>query len=226
MKLVFISDSHLRHVDNLNFPIIPFCDILIHAGDQTWMGTEEEVSLFGKWLYEQSARIKIIIPGNHDWLAERNPGLYREILQVKNTHILIDEAIEIEGIKFYGSPYSPKFGNWAFATYPGEHAEQKWASIPDDTDILITHGPPLGIGDLVLRNENTGCQELRKRVYDIKPKIHVFGHIHEAYGAYNARGSKMVKPSILPGKTLFLNASLCDLAYEPINKPFEVIYGE
>lgn len=226
MRLIFISDSHLAHRDSPSrFPVIPDGDILVHAGDATWMGTEEEIKQYADWFLKLPHRHKVSTAGNHDWLGQLNPALYREILKADNHYILIDESVELEGIKFYGSPFSPRFGNWAFPLNAGKDDEEKWAKIPNDTDILITHGPPLWIGDRCGNGDRAGSPALYKRVLEIRPKVHVFGHIHEAYGPYLANGERMRKPKIRDGQTLFLNAAICDLSYDPINKPFEVIYG-
>jgi Icc-related predicted phosphoesterase len=129
-------------------------------------------------------------------------------------YYLLDEELELEGLKFYGSPYQPEFCNWAFNLPRGPQLARKWAKIPDDTDVLITHGPPGGILDRVAGGELVGCNDLRKRVKEINPKLHVFGHIHEAYGWH------------WEDKTIFVNAANCDLGYNPINKPVVVEIGE
>jgi len=90
----------------------------------------------------------------------------------------------IEGVKFYGSPWQPRFFDWAFNLDRGEEIKKKWDLIPMDTDVLITHGPPYGILDLTHEGEKVGCEELMKAVLRVQPKIHIFGHIHEAYGEY------------------------------------------
>ncbi len=119
-------------------------------------------------------------------------------------------AVEIDGLKIYGSPWQPRFYDWAFNLNRGAELEEKWRLIPPDTDVLITHGPPHGILDEVERQyyiENTGCEELRKRVEMICPKLHVFGHIHCGYGQIEKFGTE------------FVNASNCDEEYNPVNLP-------
>jgi Icc-related predicted phosphoesterase len=112
-------------------------------------------------------------------------------------------------IKFWGSPWQPPFMNWAF-NVPRDELYKYWEMIPLDTDILITHGGPEGIRDFTLDNQQHGCSSLRHYVEKINPALHVFGHIHEAYGA------------MVQGETLFVNACTCTRSYNPINKPIIV----
>ncbi len=209
MRIVCISDTH-----NCNRQIdVPDGDLLIHSGDATITGTVEEIKLFSKWFALLPHKHKIFVAGNHDWLFERNDELARSLLD-KNTTYLRDSSVEIEGIKIYGSPWQPRFFDWAFNLMRGPELAEKWRLIPDDVDILITHGPPHGILDEVPRQwgiENTGCEELRKRVDDISAKgnlkLHVFGHIHCGHGRFDLNG------------TTFINASVCDEDYRPTQPP-------
>ena len=124
-----------------------------------------------------------------------------------------DSGITIDGIKIWGSPIQPEFFNWAFNRKRGAEIDKHWQLIPDDTDILVTHGPPFGYLDETARMERVGCVDLLKRIDEIKPKVHVFGHIHEGYGtAINDRD------------TLFINASVLDEHYRLVNEPicFEI----
>lgn len=204
-KIVCLSDTH-----NCNEQIsVPAGDILIHAGDATIRGSIPEVVAFNKWFANLPHRIKIFVAGNHDWLFETNNLYARELLHHKIIY-LQDSFTEIEGLKIYGSPYQPRFYDWAFNLNRGAELAEKWESIPVDTDILITHGPPHGILDEVPRQfwiENTGCEELIKKVEEIRPKAHIFGHIHCGYGTMEKFGVK------------FINASNCDESYEPTNAP-------
>jgi Icc-related predicted phosphoesterase len=120
-----------------------------------------------------------------------------------NAHYLQDQSVIIEGLKFYGSPWQPTFHNWAFNKDRGEKIKTEWDKIPSDTDVLITHGPPFGILDKTVDNEKVGCEELLLAVNRIKPKIHIFGHIHENYGEIKLNG------------THFINPSSCDYNYIP-----------
>lgn len=208
MRIVCISDTH-----NCNEQIkVPDGDILIHAGDATVTGRVDEIVLFNSWFAKLPHKHKIFVAGNHDWLFETNNNYARQILSDEIIY-LQDSSVEIEGLKFYGSPFQPRFFDWAFNLMRGAELAEKWKLIPDDTNILITHGPPNGILDEVPRKyfvENTGCEELRKRVEQIKPKLHVFGHIHRGYGQTEQFGVK------------FVNASNCDESYEPTQQPIVI----
>lgn len=212
MKIVCLSDTH-----NCNKQIeVPDGDLLIHSGDATINGTIPEITAFNKWFSSLPHKHKIFVAGNHDWLFERENAVARRLLDSSIIY-LQDSSCDIEGLKIYGSPWQPRYFDWAFNLMRGAELAEKWKLIPNDTNILITHGPPNGILDLVPRqyfNENTGCEELRKRVEDIAPlghlKLHIFGHIHCGYGTDEKFGVK------------FVNASNCDEAYQPSQPPFVI----
>ena len=211
LKIVCISDTH-----NCNDEIsVPDGDILIHSGDATIRGTVDEIILFNEWFVGLPHKYKIFVAGNHDWLFETNNRFARSLLD-NSIIYLQDSAVEIENLKIYGSPWQPRFFDWAFNLNRGAELAEKWKLISDDTDILITHGPPNGILDEVPRKyfvENTGCEELRKKVEELRLKnlkLHVFGHIHCGYGLTEKFGVK------------FVNASNCDESYEPTNLPIVV----
>ncbi len=213
MKIVCISDTH-----NCNAEIqVPDGDILIHAGDATIRGTQPEVEEFLSWFSALPHRQKIFVAGNHDWLYEHDNRFARLLTADSNIKYLEDSFIEIEGLKIYGSPWQPRFFDWAFNLNRGREIAEKWQMIPDDADVLITHGPPHGILDEVAKKywtENTGCEELRKKIEQIsrsgKLKLHVFGHIHCGYGQHTEFGVK------------FVNASVCDESYAPTQPPIVV----
>jgi len=126
--------------------------------------------------------------------------------ELTNCTYLEDSAVKIAGLKIYGTPWQPEFGGWAFNLKRGEECVRKWNLIPEDTDVLITHGPPLGFGDLCSTGIRAGCVDLLQSVQNrVKPKYHVYGHIHEGYGVRS------------DGKILFINASTCDINYLPCN---------
>ncbi len=208
MKIVCLSDTH-----NCNAQIeVPDGDILIHAGDATVTGSIPEIEAFNDWFANLPHKYKVLIAGNHDWLFETNNLYARKLLSDKIIY-LQDSFTEIEGLKIYGSPWQPRFFDWAFNLMRGAELAEKWKLIPDDTDILITHGPPSGILDEVPRKffvENTGCEELIKKVEELAKKnlkLHIFGHIHCGYGRSEKFGVK------------FVNASNCDESYEPTQPP-------
>jgi Icc-related predicted phosphoesterase len=208
MKIVAISDTHSKH----GKVAIPECDFLIHAGDATWRGTLPEMEDFAQWFEAQPARHKVFIPGNHELVFKENLPHSLEWVRrhCPSLHILIDQSVEIEGLKLYGSPWQPEFCNWAWNLPRGQALAEKWALIPEDVDILITHGPPYGILDAT--HVPLGCEALRERLAHIRPKAHIFGHIHESYG------DKRV------GNTHYYNVSICDGDYRPINA-VTVIHG-
>lgn len=205
MRIVCLSDTH-----NCNEEIdVPGGDILIHSGDATIRGTIDEIVLFNEWFAKLPHKHKIFVAGNHDWLFETNPKLAQSLLDT-NINYLQDSFVEIEDLKIYGAPWQPWFFDWAFNLRRGEPLAEKWKLIPNDTDILITHGPPNGILDQTPAGDFAGCEELRSRVEEIKPKLHIFGHIHCGYG----RAEKF--------SVKFVNASNCDEAYEPSNHPIVI----
>ncbi|MBK04634.1 MAG: metallophosphoesterase [Deltaproteobacteria bacterium] len=201
MRIVAISDTHTKH----NQFDIPDGDVLIHAGDFTSRGKQKEIRRFNNFLGTLPHKHKVVIAGNHDFALENEPELAEPMLT--NCTYLRDSSIVIEGVKIYGSPWQPEFFNWAFNLPRGEPLKEKWEQIPDDTDILITHGPPYGILDKTARGEHVGCEELIKIVLKKKPAYHIFGHIHEAAGEIKQDGIH------------FINASLLNLQYKPAFAP-------
>lgn len=205
MRIVCLSDTHNQEIET------PDGDILIHAGDATVHGTHEEILEFNRWFAALPHKRKIFVAGNHDWLFETNPVMARALLD-KSIVYLQDRAIEIAGLKFYGSPWQPRFYDWAFNLNRGREIAEKWEMIPSGVDILITHGPPYGILDRTAYGDNAGCEELMKKVAELRPKAHIFGHIHEGYGMNEEFG------------VTFINASNCNESYFPVNPPivFEI----
>lgn len=217
MKIVFISDTHNQH-DQVQ---VPDGDILIHAGDATMLGRMNEVAGFGVWFRSLPHKHKIFVAGNHDWMFAKNRMMALQILnngliggeRKPEVIYLEDSAVEIEGLKIYGSPWQPTFFDWAFNLDRGAAIKHKWDLIPEGLDILITHGPPMNILDQIaahLGSEHLGCEELMAAVERVKPKIHVFGHIHGGYGE-----AKYVN-------THFINAANCNEQYKPVNAPIVV----
>ena len=210
MRIVPISDTHN------NKPTLPEGDLLIHAGDLTVLGSEQEVKDAAAWLKEISPRYThgvVLVPGNHDFLFEeslpnllnekrgkrivRNAPLARKIMEDAGIKLLINQSTEINNVKIYGSPTSLWFNDWAFNVRPSEMAKE-WENIPDNTEILITHGPPYGIGDLTKRGGHVGCQALVYRLKTLNNlKMHIFGHIHEGAGTSFFNNKLMVNASVL-----------------------------
>ena len=205
MEIVAISDTHNKHEQ----VILGSGDILIHAGDATNLGTEKEVLKFLNWFREQDFRLKILVPGNHDFLYEKSPGFARILTEENEIVLLIDETIEIEGLVIHGSPQTPWFMDWAFNVERGPDIAKYWEKIPEKTDILITHGPPHNILDTI-NEEHAGCEELTMRVLQVKPKAHIFGHIHQSYGFTKF------------GDTGFYNVAQCNEASRIENLPQKI----
>jgi len=208
MRIVCISDTHSQHTRIR----VPAGDVLIHAGDATNTGSEQEVRAFLAWFAKLPHAHKILIAGNHDWLFQKNPGKAAELLAAHSgITYLQDSGVEIEGIRFWGSPWTPVFMDWAFnLPRRGERLKQVWGQVPEGTDVLISHGPPHQILDTVPKSTFLGCEVLRSRISELRPKLCVFGHIHHSWGAVQA-------PS-----TLLINASICDEKYHPIHQPIVV----
>lgn len=215
-RITFISDTHTKH-DKLN-GFLPGGDILLHSGDLTSRGYITEIKNFMKW-YDNinNYDTKVFIAGNHDFgFQDDNQKLrglltgYKTIDYLQDDWMMVGEEYE-KMVKIWGSPWQPEFYNWAFNLPRGEKIKEKWDMIPVDTDILITHGPPFSKLDYVpYDNINVGCEELMKRVEEVKPKIHVFGHIHEGHGY------------VFDGNTHYINAAVLNGRYEFRNKPLTV----
>jgi predicted phosphodiesterase len=208
MKIVAISDFHGF------FPLVPPCDLLLIAGDVCpmknhnvdfqagWLDTD-----FRYWLRSLTHVGQVIgIAGNHDFVFERAP---QRVPGDLSWIYLQDSATEFTGLKFWGTPWQPWFHDWAFNGRP-DLLKEKWALIPNDTDVLVVHGPPLSIGDGVPERggvRHTGCPHLLQRIEEIKPRLVVFGHIHPGAGVY------------VHGTTLLVNASLLDDSYRMVHEP-------
>jgi len=213
-KITFISDTHNKHKHLTSKGmgnILGSGDILVHAGDCTSMGQKHEINEFLKWFSNTEFEHKIFIAGNHDFGFEEQTDIAQEYKNLGITY-LFDNDITIDGIKFYGSPWQPEFHNWAFNLPRGEELAAKWEKIPDDVDILITHGPAYGILDYAPIGGHVGCEELYRKIAEVKPKIHVCGHIHDGYGQKTMGGIE------------FLNASVLNDRYEYAHKPIVVEY--
>lgn len=231
MKIVAISDTHNRHKkikkfwtedqDGNELEALGG-DVIVHSGDATGRGEKGEILPFLDWFADLDFRFKIFVPGNHDWGFERAPEFYREECKKRGIILLIHESVEIEGVKFWGSPASPWFYSWAFnyrrtleesTVFNSPWIKNIWDQIPEGTNVLITHGPPHGILDQLVyangdyKNEFVGCEELKRAITRIKPDIHIFGHIHCAYGEKHLDG------------TSYYNASICGESYMVDNDP-------
>jgi len=233
VRFVCISDTHTRTDHLLEGGVLPEGDILIHAGDFTQRSRREEIVAFNEFLGQIKHRFShiVVIAGNHEaqldatWTGKTLFGRKFKVRErvvpseaqelLSNCTYLLDETIELLGVKIYGSPWQPEHHNLGFNVPRGEPCLAVWNRIPSDTDVLVTHGPPLGIGDRVgeCAGMRVGCAELLSTVMErVKPRYHVYGHIHEDYGMW------------CDGVTTFINAATChtprvNLYTVPQNKP-------
>jgi len=213
IKVTLMSDTHTRERNVL----VNGGDLILHSGDIMNSGYDwEDLYDFLTWFSELPYKMKVFTPGNHDRYIEDKPfDAWKMINEFhdKGVRCLIDDFVEFEGLKIYGSPWQPEFYNWAFnLPRNGWEIEQKWKDIPDDTDILLTHGPAWGILDTVVnrRDFNLGCEMLAKRLETLHPLIHNCGHIHSGYGYVEKNG------------THFFNSSVLDERYSHNQKPFDI----
>ncbi len=213
MRITAISDTHMRH-KKVN---LPGGDLILCSGDISSRGFFEEIKSFCKWFEVQRYDSCVFIAGNHDFGFQDHKQECEELLKdyaityLEDSHMIFpeEEYLYDESITIYGSPWQPEFYNWAFnLPRNGWELEQKWNDIPENTDILLTHGPPYGILDVVKgRTDHLGCELLIERLKIVKPKIHIFGHIHTGYGYY------------FDGTTHFINASVLDEQYQHTQNP-------
>lgn len=204
MRIVFISDTHDKHWHIEN---IPKADILVHTGDITAGGDLLELESFNDWIGRLDFKHKIVIAGNHDFCFENNLEMSKKILT--NCTYLQDQWAKVGDIKFYGTPWQPRFNDWAFnLARNGDELKSKWDKIPDDTNILLTHCPPFAVLDRVRSTSiPAGCELLSKRIAEINIDVHAFGHVHEGYGVVKRNG------------ILNINSSIMTYEYEPSNQP-------
>lgn len=203
-SVVFFSDTHLNHSVNL-----PEGDVLVFGGDACRRGTLDELRRFFEWFGGLPYDRKIMIAGNHDRPFEETPEEALELVP-EGVEYLEDESTMVGSMKLYGSPWQPEFCNWAFnLPRGGEEIAEKWEQIPEDTDILVTHGPPERIldqarpistdplGGQSSEVRQVGSSTLMARIeQDLDLTYHLFGHIHES-------GGKRVKDGVV-----YMNGSI------------------
>ena len=232
LRFVCISDTHSYESKTMSMSTalesIPDGDVLLHCGDFTNTGKLAEVSAFAQWFGKLPHARKILIAGNHDLALDEASyaetarrfghgaqtdvagtcAKARALLEaIPNCEYLEDEDTEVEGIRIWGSPWQPEFCDWAFNLPRGEACREVWRRIPADVNVLLTHGPPLGHGDLCSSGMRAGCLDLLDEVQlRVRPRYHCFGHIHEAHGVTT------------DGQTTYVNASTCNMRYRPINE--------
>ncbi|KAL6480831.1 hypothetical protein MHYP_G00118640 [Metynnis hypsauchen] len=225
-RFVCVSDTHSR-TDGIQ---MPYGDVLLHTGDFTELGLPSEVKKFNDWLGTLPYEFKVVIAGNHeltfdkDFMAELVKQDYYRFPSVSklrpedfdnvqslltNCIYLQDSEVMVKGFRIYGTPWTPWFNGWGFNLPRGQSLLDKWNQIPEDIDILMTHGPPLGFRDWVPKElQRVGCVELLNTVQRrVRPKLHVYGGIHEGYGL------------MTDGFTTFINSSTCTVSFQPTNPP-------
>ena len=229
MRVVCISDTHSRHLGLYN---PPKGDLIIHAGDVSNIGRKGEITDFLNWFSKLPYKYRIFIAGNHDFFFDHKwkaytemgearfkgnyAGLYtkEEVDSMVNTFkddvtYLNDSGIEIEGFKIWGSPITPWFHDWAFNRERGKDIKKHWKLIPEDTDILITHGPVHKILDRTREGDEPGCEDLLEKILKTSIKVSICGHIHESGGHTYSTGDGRI----------FINVSLLNRDYNVANKP-------
>jgi predicted phosphodiesterase len=197
VTIVALADTHMFH-DEL---VVPPGDVLVHAGDMTRGGTVRELRAAAEWIASLPHPHKLVVAGNHELCLEREPDRAWPILA--GLTVLHDSAVTVAGLRFWGSPWQPWFCDWAFNLPRGPALAEKWARIPLGTDVLVTHGPPRGFGDRVRDSRREGCDDLLARVREVRPLVHVFGHIHEDRGAWR------------DGETWIVNATTAECEAPP-----------
>lgn len=218
-----ISDLHGH------FPKLEGGDLLIVAGDLTARDTPEEYLFFFHWLQDQKYRKIVFIAGNHDHWIEKNQDEWKCITPEIDIQYLCDSGTEFEGLKIWGSPWTKTFPGMnpdcmaftePFGCDQEEWLAERWALIPDDTDILITHSPPFGILDRCYDGELAGSKPLRDNIFAISPIISIFGHIHENGG----KQKNVLLGNDIDAKFIqFINCSHVNEKYQAVNKPVRVI---
>lgn len=219
-RLCFVSDTHEQHGQLTQRIIGAQADVLVHCGDFTGRGCLDKVNSFADWcsMLVRKGYVKraVAVAGNHDLTLDRSrpdmgsvPDIARALLEDAGVVYLEDSGAEVAGLRFYGSPWTPRFFDWGFQLVSDAQSRRIFGAIPE-CDVLVTHGPPLGIRDLVPGGQHVGSRRLLDAVRRVRPRIHAFGHIHCQYG-------------ITAGKdTLYINAATCTEAYRPTNAPIVV----
>jgi predicted phosphohydrolase len=197
MRIVAVADTHLYHGEL----VVPDGDVFVHAGDMCQSGHLSELATVAEWIASLPHKHKVIVAGNHDWAFVREPAAARALFSTM--HYLEDAELALDGMRFYGSPWQPEFQGWAFNLPRGEPLATVWAKIPRGVDVLITHGPPHGMGDMIWDQHRIGCEQLRARVRQVAPRLHLFGHIHQDGGLWQ------------DGPTTFANVTTWDCERPP-----------
>lgn len=198
MRIVAVADTHTFEAD---LGQVPDGDVFVHAGDLLRGGTLDELGPVADWIQRLPHRHKVVVAGNHDWcfVNDRDAACERlgEVIYLQ------DAGITIDGVRFWGSPWQPEYNDWAFNLPRGPALAEKWSKIPEGLDVLITHGPPRGFGDAGPTEHRAGCKDLLERVRQVRPRVHLFGHIHQDGGMW------------LDGSTRFFNVTTWECERAP-----------
>lgn len=209
-QLTFISDTHCKH-NEIPTNQLPGGDILVHTGDWTNQGRVPEAIEFFSWFEKQTQYThRVFIAGNHELLAEQNPDLFQSLIP-SNCIYLEDSGVELCGLQFWGTPVTPRFCNWSFNRSTTE-LHKHFNYIPDSTNIVLTHGGPLGLGLQTLESGlDVGIEELSEKLWDLPElKVNAFGHIHASFGHE------------IIGDTHYINSAICGENYRITNKPIHL----
>jgi Icc-related predicted phosphoesterase len=190
MRIVAMADTHGYHAQLQ----VPPGDLLVHAGDLTARGTLAQLAAVADWLRAQPHRHKVVIAGNHDFALQRSPAEARALFH--GLTYLEDQAVTLDGVRLWGSPWQPWFHDWAFNLRRGPAIDAKWALIPEGLDLLVTHGPPAGFGDRCVDGERVGCADLTRQLSRAKPRFHLYGHIHEDPGAWDVGSTRCLNVTV------------------------------
>jgi Icc-related predicted phosphoesterase len=218
MRIVTMSDTHCIH-DKMRYSV-PEGDVLVHAGDFTSTGTEEQIADFVDWFKKFPHKHKIVICGNHELKFSNNTEAVRKFFP-RSIELLHDRSIEIGGLKFFGQPRTPRYFDWGWMYERGLEAEEVWSRVPKDTDVLVCHGPPFMHGDVcpdyndfwTNSLKHVGCPEQEKRLRDLNVKYVICGHIHHSFGVHQMENKAQTK---------IVNTSICTEAYRADNPCFVI----
>lgn len=228
-RITAISDTHGRHSQVT--PFLDGGDILIHAGDISSMGYNEEITNFCKWFDAiDNYTLKVFIAGNHDYGFQQRASEVMEIVNsYKTITYLQDDWVgfqkgDLKEIRIWGSPWQPEFHSWAFnLPRNGIELELKWKKIPKNTDILITHGPAWGYVDMVVGEyQHLGCEKLIERISTLNTPIHICGHIHSGYGRQTNGETTFINASVLNERYIFTQRPIT-FDYNPVNNNIEYL---
>jgi len=200
MKIGFVSDTHNQRANKWG---LEPCDVICHTGDFSFRGTDSEINQFfvdaSKAIKDTKAKSFICVPGNHELGVQEYESIFRQRCEDNGIILLIQQGIELEGIKFYGTPFQNDFNDWAYNIADSQKLTDLYSQIPDDTEVLLTHCPPRDMLDYSPMCGNVGSPELWARIVPMlgKLKVNAFGHIHYSHGVKEFLGTKFINAAIV-----------------------------